>query len=102
MTEKYEIYANGVFWGTWLAETPQEAMQAAADEVGTDGNIEGLTAKMASERCYDGMTYTRAEARAEAERLDCKYRITRDGEVNFYGRMPNSTQTGWWFAGWLK
>lgn len=28
--------------------------------------------------------------------LDCRYRITQDGEVHFYGRMPNSIETGWW------
>ena len=32
---------------------------------------------------------------AAAER-DCKYRITADGEVHFYGEMPNSNVTGWW------
>ena len=25
-----------------------------------------------------------------------KYRITRDGEIHVYGRMPNSTKTGWY------
>lgn len=102
MTQEYEIYANGVFWGTWRAETPQEAMQAAADQVGTDGNIEGLTAQIASQRRYDGMIYTRAEARAAAQSIGCKYRITREGEVHFFGQMPNSTTIGWWFAGWAK
>jgi hypothetical protein len=31
-----------------------------------------------------------------AESRDCKYRITKDGEVHFYGTMPNSNTTGWW------
>ena len=43
----YNIFANGIFWGTWEAETPEEAIQAAADEVGTDGNTKGLTAEVA-------------------------------------------------------
>jgi len=30
-----------------------------------------------------------------AERI----RITRNGEVHAYGRMPNSIVTGWYFAG---
>jgi len=30
-----------------------------------------------------------------AERI----RITRNGEVHAYGRMPHSTVTGWYFAG---
>jgi hypothetical protein len=25
-----------------------------------------------------------------------KYRITSDGEVHFYGRMPNTNTWGWW------
>lgn len=34
--------------------------------------------------------------RAAAEDRDCKYRITADGAVHFYGTMPNTNQTGWW------
>ncbi len=34
--------------------------------------------------------------REAAEGHDCRYRITKDGEVHFYGRMPNSIETGWW------
>ena len=30
-----------------------------------------------------------------------KYRITRDGEIHVYGRMPNSTKTGWYLYGWV-
>lgn len=29
-----------------------------------------------------------------------RYRITRDGEVHYYGQMPNSIETGWYFVGW--
>ena len=28
-----------------------------------------------------------------------KARISADGSVNVYGKMPNSNQTGWYFAG---
>ena len=48
---KFEIYANGTFWGVWDAETAEEAMQIAADEVGTvdigqeHASVEGMTAK---------------------------------------------------------
>ena len=31
-----------------------------------------------------------------AERI----RLHRDGRVSAYGRMPNSTVIGWWFAGY--
>ena len=44
-------------------------------------------------------TVTTAQRRVIKERAecrDCKYRITRDGEVHFYGKMPNSNVTGWW------
>lgn len=40
----FNIFANGTFWGAWTAETAEEAIQAAADEVGTDGNTDGMTA----------------------------------------------------------
>lgn len=38
----------------------------------------------------------RQTIRTEAERMDCRYRITTDGEVHFHGQMPNSIETGWW------
>ena len=31
----FNIYANDTFWGQWDAETADEAIQKAADEVGT-------------------------------------------------------------------
>jgi hypothetical protein len=34
--------------------------------------------------------------RERAEVRNCKYRITKEGEVHFYGRMPNSIENGWW------
>jgi hypothetical protein len=49
----YNIFANGTFWGTWEAETAEEAMQIAADEVGTvdvgaeHASTEGMTAEAA-------------------------------------------------------
>lgn len=50
---KFNVFANGTFWGVWEAETAEEAMQIAADEVGTidvgedHASIEGLTAEAA-------------------------------------------------------
>lgn len=38
----------------------------------------------------------RAIIKAEAESRDCRYRITQDGMVHFYGRFPNSIESGWW------
>lgn len=35
---------------------------------------------------------------SNAERV----RISRDGRVDAYGRMPNSVVTGWYFAGWVE
>ena len=35
--------------------------------------------------------------RSAAEARDCKYRITKTGEVHFYGRMPNTNVDGWFF-----
>jgi len=41
-----------------------------------------------AQRAYirDAMGWYRAE----------RYRITKAGEVHFYGQMPNSQTTGWW------
>lgn len=49
------------------------------------------------------MTKISAQARKaiKAYSQDCngeRYRITRNGEVHIYGRMPNSIETGWWLA----
>ena len=45
-------------------------------------------------------TYTRAAAKAAAKNIGAKYRITRNGEVHFYGAMPNTNTIGWYLAGW--
>lgn len=37
--------------------------------------------------------------RTHAEAQHCAYRITADDEVHYYGRMPNSTEQGWYFVG---
>ena len=29
------------------------------------------------------------------------YRITRDDEIHVYGQMPNSSEVGWYFFGWV-
>lgn len=48
---KFNVFANGVFWGTYEAETAEEAIQAAADENGTvdvgqdRASTEGMTAE---------------------------------------------------------
>ena len=28
------------------------------------------------------------------------YRVMADGQVHVHGQMPNSVETGWWFAGY--
>ena len=45
----FAIFANGTYWGAWDAETAAAAMAAAAADVGTEGNIDGLTAHEVSE-----------------------------------------------------
>jgi hypothetical protein len=30
-----------------------------------------------------------------------RVRVTKGGEVNAYGVMPNTNQTGWYFAGYV-
>jgi len=50
---KFNVFANGTFWGTWEAETAEQAIQAAADEHGTadvgeeHASTEGMTAEVA-------------------------------------------------------
>lgn len=41
----FNIFANGISWGKWEAETAEEAIQKAADEVGTEGNTDDLIAE---------------------------------------------------------
>ncbi len=43
---------------------------------------------------------TRAQAKTEASSIGVKYRITKGGEVHFYGTMPNTNQIGWYLAAW--
>lgn len=45
----FAIFANDAFWGIFSAETADEAIQAAADEFGTDGNTDGMTATEVTE-----------------------------------------------------
>jgi hypothetical protein len=45
-------------------------------------------------------TYTRKQAQVVAGLAGIKYRITKDGEVHFYGTMPNSNTVGWYLAGY--
>ena len=45
---KFNVYANGIFWGQWVAATESEAVQMAADEVGTEGNTAGLIAEVST------------------------------------------------------
>ena len=46
----FKVYANGEFWGEWEAESVEEAIQIAADDVGTvdvgedHASTEGMTA----------------------------------------------------------
>jgi len=43
---KFSVYAHGIFCGTFEAKTPEAAIKAAAEEHGTDGNTEGMTAHL--------------------------------------------------------
>lgn len=44
-------------------------------------------------------TEIRTILRTAAAERDAKHRITATDEVHFYGRMPNSIETGWYFVG---
>jgi len=45
----FAVFANGTFWGVWVAEDAATACQMAANEFGTDGNTDGLDAIDADE-----------------------------------------------------
>ena len=49
MTEQFAVFANGTFWGVWEADDAAAACQMAANEVGTEGNTDGLEAFPADE-----------------------------------------------------
>jgi len=40
----YAVFADGTYWGSWSADTPEAATQMAADEIGTNGDTEGFIA----------------------------------------------------------
>lgn len=50
----FSVYAHGTFWGHFEADTAEEAMQSAADELGTidvgedRASTEGMTAEPAT------------------------------------------------------
>jgi hypothetical protein len=44
--------------------------------------------------------YTRKQAQIVAGCAGIKYRITKAGEVHFYGVMPHSNTVGWYLAGY--
>lgn len=39
--------------------------------------------------------------RKVAEKYDARYRITRNAEIHFYGTIPNTNTTGWYFVGYV-
>ncbi len=43
----FKTFANGTYWGILEGETADKAIEAAAIDVGTDGNTDGLIAEEA-------------------------------------------------------
>ena len=54
-TSTFAIFANGSYWGTWGGANATAAMQAAADDVGTDGSTVGLTAHEVTQAQVDAL-----------------------------------------------
>lgn len=52
--KKFNVYANGIFWGEFEANTAEEAIQDAANKCGTtdigqdQASVDGLTAEEVS------------------------------------------------------
>jgi len=50
----YSVYASGIYWGDFAADTAEDAIQAAAEEHGTVdvgqdcASVDGMTAKLAA------------------------------------------------------
>lgn len=42
----FAVFAHGIYWGIWPGRDAAEAVRTAADDVGTDGNIDGMTASL--------------------------------------------------------
>lgn len=59
----FAVFAQDVFWGTWAADAAEDACQTAANEVGTEGNAEGLAAHEVTE----------GEAQALQEWAECAF-----------------------------
>lgn len=94
----FAIFANGTFWGAVDGDTDAEAIQAAADEHGTDGNTGGMTAQPLGEymletkyACY-GNGY-------EIAALACEFFNCRDAEVDDKGDLwISGPQNGQWVS----
>jgi len=59
---QYKVYANGCYWGEFSGDTPEAAMQAAADECGTDGDTSGMVALFVSYYPSDDATLSTKSA----------------------------------------
>lgn len=55
ITETFAIFANGTYWCTWDGADATAAIHAAADDVGTDGNADGLIAHAVSQADVDAL-----------------------------------------------
>ena len=40
----YAVFANGTFWGVWAAANEDDAIEMAANDVGTDGATDWIEA----------------------------------------------------------
>ena len=63
--------------------------------------IRGRKQNMANHPNRTAAAADRATIKAWALAKGERYRIRATGEVDIYGRMPNSIETGWWFAAWV-
>ena len=93
---RFAVHANGTFWGIFGGADAEAAMQVAADEYGTEGNADGMTAETLAEtmrridRDYrdNGMTITDGIMEwANCREADC------DGDGDIWIADP---QAGHW------
>lgn len=92
----FSIFANGTFWGVFRASDAATAIQAAADEHGTDGNTDGMTAKLVGNHVLEVIDGCRSNG-VEFRDLVCEFFNCREADVDDQGEIwIANPQNGHW------
>lgn len=112
---KFNVSANGIFWGEFEGNTAEEAIQAAANEHGTtdvgqtQASTEGMTAEEVTTKHTPDEIRHYLASRYESDHVKTGDEAS-ENEAGLYfgegdawlvfGTMPNTNKEGWFFAGY--